>query len=154
MSSEEEIEKSPDKIDLIEIFTSYPCKIPNTMRMIIDKLIEIYGESLQPCITDVYYKCIEQKDPYVLQFIFFTLLNEEDYVVNMVKDKMPPEKLERLELFFEFLDIKYKQLLSVHPTSENIQELIRCYTDSCANVWSSNRQVYMRKIIDENTDHL
>ena len=144
-------EAPPEKIDLIEIFSEFPCEIPKSGKGMIDSLCKIYGESLQPCMTDVFYKAVEQNDPYVIQLIFLMLLNEEDYMVNVVKDKMPDEKKKRLKTFFEFLDIKHKQLLSIYPTEENIQDIIETYTNTCINAWSFNRQVFMRKEVEKNT---
>ena len=141
--------EGPPKLDLIQVFSDYPTKVPSSARSLIDRLRQIYGESLQPCLTEVFYTALEQRDAYVTQFVFLSLLNEQEFVINMVHDQMPEEKLPRLRLFLDYLHMKYRQMLSVHPTTDNIEELLRTFCEACTSAWTLNLQQQMHDELQE-----
>lgn len=139
------------KVDIIEMYCTCPMMLRNSTRAMIDKLHEVYGESLQSCITEIFYATIEhgQNAP-VIQYIFFALLNDEDFVQDMVRTNMPEHLLERLDLFLQYIDVKYNQLIRVHPTRENAEILMEQFAEVCSMAWMCNLCSVMRRTVEQN----
>ena len=136
-------------IDIIEFMISKsPKETQKTQFALIKKLCMTYGESLQSYMTAIFVKAIEHENPIVSQFMFFFLLNGETFVQNLVRENMPEDKKERLEVFMNYLEVKYDQMSTIFATKNNVEMLMENFTQACAEAWQMNRMHFMRQQIE------
>ena len=147
-------------VDMVELISAEPLSVPRVMLRVVARMRAVYGGVLQPAFSEDFEAFLAQKDPVVTQTFFFLLLAEEEFLIDMVRTLMPslsaddehrgdPEvdKRERLELFIQFVRVKYRAVSRVHARVDNIEQLLRAYTQQCATAWTHNRVAYMQREI-------